>query len=149
MLREGNDGTARSVFERSMPSVPIRGWGARKKTSKNKRLPPLSDIDKMPGDRRRRRHRRRHQVGATLKTLAALEIAVRGRGAALFGVELVGIHRQTHRAARLAPVESGLDEDLVEAFGFRLFLHESRARDDHRIDMSVDRLALGDLRRGA
>src|ERR1700687_6038763 len=88
-------------------------------------------------------------MGAALEALTAFEITVRGRGAALFGVELVGIHRQTHRAARLTPVESGLDEDLVEAFGFRLFLHESRTRHDHRIDMSVDSLAFGDFRRGA
>src|SRR5216684_5578336 len=47
-------------------------------------LPPLPDIDKMPGDRRCRRHRRRHQMGAALESLTALEIAVRGRGAALF-----------------------------------------------------------------
>src|SRR5882757_6039044 len=102
---------------------------------KGRGLPPLPDIDKVPRDCRCRRHGRRYQMGAALKALAALEIAVRGRGAALFGVELVGIHRQTHRAARLAPVESGFDEDLVEAFGFRLFLHEPRARHDHRIDV--------------
>ena len=46
----------------------------------NDALPPLPDVDEMPGDRRRRRHRRRNQMGAALKTLAALEIAVRGRG---------------------------------------------------------------------
>ncbi len=56
----------------------------------------------MPGDRRGRRHRRRHQMGAALETLTALEIAVRGRGAALFRRQLVGVHGQAHRAARLA-----------------------------------------------
>src|SRR5216684_8682335 len=82
--------------------------------------PPLPDIDKMPGDGRRRRHRRRHQMGAALESLTALEIAVRGGGAALFRRQLVGVHRQTHRAARLAPFEACLYEDLVEAFGFGL-----------------------------
>src|ERR1700754_4101637 len=90
-------------------------------------LSPLPDVDKMSGNRRRRRHRRRNQMRAAFKSLAALEIAVRGRGAALFRGQLVGIHRKAHRAARFAPFESGLDEDLVEAFGFCLFLHDARA----------------------
>src|SRR5688572_19559012 len=41
-------------------------------------LPPVPDIDKMPGDRRRGRHGRRHQMRAALEALPALEIAVRG-----------------------------------------------------------------------
>src|SRR5215211_5532772 len=48
------------------------GAGFRWKT-----LPPLPDIDKMPGDRGGRRHGGRHQMGAALKPLAAFEIAVR------------------------------------------------------------------------
>src|SRR6266446_10706978 len=111
----------------------------------NDALPPLPDIDKMPGDRGCRRHCRRDQMGAALESLAALEIAIRGRGAALFGFQLVGVHRKAHRAARLAPFEAGLDEDLVEAFGFGLLLHDARARYDHRIDVGIDGLALGDL----
>src|SRR6267143_653797 len=95
-------------------------------------------LAKAPGNRRHRGHGWRHQMGAALKSLTALEIAVRGRSAALFRRQLVGVHRQTHRAARLAPLEAGLDEDLVEALGFRLFLHDARARHDHRIDMAVD-----------
>src|SRR4051812_23167720 len=89
-----------------------------RKTRAAKMLPPVADVDKMPGDRRRRRHRRRDQMGAALKSLAAFKVAVRGGGAALFGRELVGIHRKAHRAARLAPFESGAHENLVEAFGF-------------------------------
>src|SRR5260370_8325271 len=103
----------------------------------------------MAGARRRRRHRRRDQMGAALKTLAALEIAVRGRGAALFGFQLVGIHRKAHRAARLAPFEPGLDENLVEAFGFRLLLHEARTRYDHRVEIAIDGLAFDHLGRRA
>src|SRR5436305_2094751 len=77
--------------------------------SKQAALTPLPYIDKMPGDRRGCCHRRRHQVGAALKSLAALEIAVRGRGAALFRRQLVGVHGEAHRAARLAPFKTGLD----------------------------------------
>src|ERR1019366_7333932 len=54
-------------------------------------LPPLPHIDKPSRDRRRRRHRRRDEVGAALVALAALKIAVRGRGAALARRELVGV----------------------------------------------------------
>src|SRR5437763_5253342 len=46
-------------------------------------LAPFPDVDEMAGDRRRRRHCRRDQMGAALEALSALEIAVRGRGAAL------------------------------------------------------------------
>src|SRR5262245_22554061 len=42
---------------------------------------PLPHVDEMPGDRGGGRHRRRDQMGAALVALAALEIAVRGRGA--------------------------------------------------------------------
>src|SRR6185437_13744036 len=88
---------------------------------------------------------RRNQVGAALETLTALEIAVRGRGAALLRLQLVRVHGKAHRAARLAPIKARLDEDLVEAFGLRLLLHDAGARHDHRIDVGVDSLALGDL----
>src|SRR6266403_4312338 len=81
-----------------------------------KTLSPLPDIDKMPGNRRGGRHRGRNEMSPALKTLAALKIAVRGRGAALFRRQLVGVHGKAHRAARLAPFKTGLDEDLVEAF---------------------------------
>jgi hypothetical protein len=110
---------------------------------------PLPDIDEVPGNRGSRRHGGRNEMGAALEALAALEVAVRGRRATLLGLELVRVHGEAHRAARLAPVESGLDEDLVEALGFRLLLHDPRARDDHRVDVGVNRLALGDFRRRA
>src|SRR5262249_61812303 len=75
------------------------------------RSAPGSHVDKRAGDRSRRRHRGRDQVGAALVALAALEIAVRRRGTALARLEFVGIHRKAHRAARLAPFEARLDED--------------------------------------
>src|SRR5258708_18237876 len=78
---------------------------------------PAPHIDELAGDRGCRRHGRRHQMRAAFIALAALEIAVRGRGAALAGLEFVGIHGEAHRAAGLAPVEAGLDEYLVQALG--------------------------------
>src|SRR6202034_3093252 len=87
--------------------------------------------------------------GSTLEALTALEVTVGRRGAALLGLELVRVHRKAHRATRLAPIEASLGENLVQAFGFRLLLHDSRAGYDHRIDVGVHRLALGDFRRRA
>src|SRR5665213_1979206 len=86
---------------------------------------PLAHIDEMPRDRRSRRHGRRDQVCAAFVALPAFEVAVRGRGATLARLELVRVHGEAHRAARLAPVEAGGLENLVEAFGFRLFLHQT------------------------
>src|SRR5207244_12991188 len=46
------------------------------------------------------------------------------------------------RAARLAPVEAGLDEYLVQALGLGLLLHQAGAGDNHRTDVAVDRPAV-------
>ena len=66
---------------------------------------------KWPCDRGGGRHRRAHQVRAAAGALAAFEVAVAGRGAALARLEPVGVHRQAHRAARLAPFEARVLED--------------------------------------
>src|SRR6516225_1914598 len=88
---------------------------------------PLAHVDEMSGDCCRRGHGRRHEMGAALVALAAFEIAVRCRRAALAGRELVGIHGKTHRAAGLAPFEASIDENLVEAFRLRLRFDEPGA----------------------
>src|SRR6185312_1173340 len=77
---------------------------------------PVANIDEMAGDRGCRGHGRRHQMGAALETLTAFEIAVRSRSAAFVRLQPIIVHGQAHGAARLAPVEAGGDEDLVEAF---------------------------------
>jgi aromatic-L-amino-acid decarboxylase len=97
----------------------------------------------------RRRHGGRHEMRAALEALAALEVAVRGRGAALARLQLVGVHGKAHRAARLAPVEAGGLEDLVEAFGLGLLLHEAGARHDHGIDAGATFLPSTTFRGGA
>src|SRR6185503_8408692 len=92
----------------------------------------------MAGNGGRNRHGGAHQMRTPAAPLPALEIAVRGRRATLPRLEPVGVHRKTHRAARLAPLESGGEEYLVEPFGLRLLLHQPRTRDDHRADMRRD-----------
>ena len=91
----------------------------------------------------------RDEVRAPAAALAALEVAVRGRGAALAGLEDVGVHPQAHRAARGAPVEAGGAEDVVEPLGLGLRGHGLGARDDHRVDVGGDLAALDERGGGA
>ena len=70
-------------------------------------------------------------MGAAALALAALEVAVGGRGAALARLEPVGVHGQAHGAARLAPLETGRDEYPVEPFGLGLLLDQARAGHNH------------------
>ena len=86
-------------------------------------------------DRGRRRHLRADQMRAPALALAALEVAVRGRRAALARAQDVRVHPQAHRAAGAAPVEAGGAEDLVEPLGLGLRLDLRRAGDDHRADV--------------
>src|SRR5215472_12404257 len=58
---------------------------------------------------------RRGQMGARLGTLAALEIAVGGADDALAEPKAFAAGEETHRTARLAPLETGRQEDAVEA----------------------------------
>ena len=76
----------------------------------------LARVDEVAGDRRRRGELRADQVRAAAASLPALEVAVRGRGAALAVREHVGIHAEAHRAAGAAPLEAGVEEDPVEPF---------------------------------
>ena len=105
-------------------------------------------VHEVTGDGRRRRHRRTDQMGATALPLAALEVAVRGRGAALPGSSRSAVHRQAHRAARLAPLEARLAKEHVEPLLLGLPLHQARARHDHGLLDGVGDLAPLDDRRG-
>src|SRR5512140_3521743 len=64
----------------------------------------LADVDEVAVHGRGSGHGGTDQVGAAARTLAALEIPIAGGGAALTRVQPVGVHRQAHRAARLAPL---------------------------------------------
>src|SRR4051794_14778337 len=58
---------------------------------------------------------RTHQEGAASLALAAFEVAVTGRDTILTWLQLIAVHRDTHRAARLAPVAAGVAENLRQA----------------------------------
>jgi hypothetical protein len=70
-------------------------------------------------------HDGRDEVRAALVPLAAFEVTVRRRGAALARLQLIRIHAEAHRASGLAPFETRFPEDFVEAFGFRLVIDEA------------------------
>jgi hypothetical protein len=69
----------------------------------------------MAGDRRRRRHLRRHQVGAPALALASLKVPIGSAGTALLGLEYIGVHAQAHAASRFAPFKAGVGEDAIQA----------------------------------
>src|SRR5262245_6464796 len=83
---------------------------------------PLSDVNKVYRNRCRGGHGWRHEVRPAPLALTAFEVAVAGAGATLARLQLVGIHRQAHAAAGLAPVKSCFLENLVEPLCFRLLL---------------------------
>ena len=60
-------------------------------------------------------------MGASAAALASFEVAVGGAGSPFPWLELVGIHRQTHRATWFTPVETRSPKDLVQSFVFGLF----------------------------
>src|SRR5579862_6418440 len=109
---------------------------------------PFADVDEMPCNRRRRRHRRTDQVCAATLALTPFEVAIRGAGASLSRLEHVGIHREAHAASRLAPLEAGFSEYFVEPETFRLGLHFLRAWHHHRMHRWRNFVAFDDTGRG-
>ncbi len=87
-------------------------------------------------------------MGAAAASLAALEIAVRGGGAALARRELVGIHAKAHGTPALTPLEPRFDEDPVQSFSFGLALDLARARHGERTQAWPDPAPLENRGRG-
>src|SRR5271154_2397060 len=73
-------------------------------------------------------------MGTTTRALPAFEVTVRGRGAALAGRELVGVHSQAHRAAGTTPLGTCRLEDLVQTLGLGMVLDVDRARNNQQAD---------------
>ncbi|GFF30512.1 LOW QUALITY PROTEIN: Lysine-specific demethylase 8 [Aspergillus udagawae] len=110
----------------------------------------LAHVGKVAGDGGGGSHGGGHEVGAAAGTLATLEIAVGGAGAALLGREDVGVHAQAHGAAGLTPLETCVREDAVQPLGFRLLFDQTRTGDDHGAhDVAGNLLTADDLGRGA
>ena len=88
-------------------------------------------------------HSRRDEMCAASGPLAAFEITIAGRGAALSWLKDVGIHRQTHTAPGFTPLESRFFEQAVQPFLFRLLFHQSRAWHHHGPHSPGDVLTFG------
>src|SRR5690348_16578252 len=98
----------------------------------------------MPGNSSSGGHDGADQVGATAASLASLEVAIAGGSAALARLEDVGIHAQTHGAARFAPVEPGIAKHLVKSLALGLKFNCLRPRHDHGTHPRMDAVALDD-----
>src|SRR5947209_7933949 len=86
---------------------------------------------------------------AAARSLPALEVAVRRRGAPLARLKDVGVHPEAHRAPCAPPLESGTLEHITQALLFRLELDLRRPGNDDRLH-TVRHVAAGnDLGRGA
>src|SRR5271157_1283429 len=82
------------------------------------------------GDGRSRRTCGACEMRARTRSLPADEVAIGRRDRTFSGRNRLAIGGEAHRAARLAPVEAGLGEDLVEPFRNRFALDVFRARHD-------------------
>src|SRR5580692_354115 len=74
---------------------------------------PGAYVDKMAGDGGGCGHLGRDEVCAATATLAALEVAVGGGGAAFAGGKNVRVHAEAHRATRLTPLKARVEKYLV------------------------------------
>src|SRR5436305_4656799 len=70
-------------------------------------------VGDLAADRGRCGGQRGREKGASALALATLEVPVRGADRVLSGRELVAIHRDAHRAARLAPLRARGSEDVL------------------------------------
>src|SRR5690554_601675 len=93
----------------------------------------FTDINEVAGYRGSGGHGRAHQMGTSTKALTAFEVPVGGRRTMLALPQLIGVHRQTHRATRITPFKTGFDKDLVQAFLLRLGFHQTGTRHYHRL----------------
>src|SRR5690242_12497750 len=75
-----------------------------------------------PRDRRRRRGEWRREERPSTLALPALEVAVARAHRVLARRELVAVHRDAHRAARLTPFGPRGSEDVGQTLGFGLAL---------------------------
>ena len=90
----------------------------------------ITDVGKASVDRSGSSHSGADKVRAPAVALAAFEVAVGGGGAALTRSQAVGVHGEAHRAARFTPFETGVDEDFVQAFLFRLPFDQAGTRNN-------------------
>ncbi len=70
--------------------------------------------------------------------LAAFEVAVAGADRVLALADQIAVHADAHRAARLAPLGTGIGEDPIEPLGFGGFLDLLRTWNDQHTHAGRD-----------
>src|SRR4051812_32974698 len=99
------------------------------------------------GNRCGRRTCRARQMGPRAWPLPTDKIAIGRRDRTLSGSDRLTICGKAHRAARLAPLKSRLDEDLVQSFGDRIAFDVFRTWYDPGSHASRDFAAARDFSR--
>src|SRR5215469_17705520 len=82
----------------------------------------FAHVHEMSGDCGCRGHNRTNQMRPAVAALSAFKIAVRSTRATFMRRQHIGVHSNAHAAARVAPLEPCIGENLVESFLFRLHL---------------------------
>src|SRR5438046_3199919 len=82
-----------------------------------------ANIDEMTGNSSSGGHSGADEVSASAASLAALKIAVAGRGTALPFAKPIAIHGNTHAAASFTPFETSLAENVCQALFFSHAAH--------------------------
>src|SRR5579883_1872241 len=109
----------------------------------------LPNIDEMSIDGSGGGHCGADEMCAPATPLAALKIAVAGRSAAFALGEAVAVHSDAHTAPGLAPLESGLAEDIGQTLFLSHAPHLHRTGDDDGAHIGGDMFAPDILRRHA
>src|SRR5436305_2502043 len=102
----------------------------------------IANIYEVAGNSGRRSHCRADQMCASTTSLAALEITIARRGAALALFQGIAIHSDTHATAGLAPFKASLTENVGNALFFRHTPHSHRTWHDHSSHFRRNMLAL-------
>jgi hypothetical protein len=102
-----------------------------------------------PATGRHGRGHRTRQMRSRLRTLSALEVAVRRRHAAGARRHDVVVDGEAHRAATFAPFETGVAKDPVQPFAFGGTANCAGAGHDQRANARGNTAAVDGLRCGA
>ena len=95
-----------SLSETGHAQTPPSEPGPYPSADSERRGWPFPDVDKMAGDRRRRRHRGRDKMGAALKPWRPSKLRFEVEAQRSPGASRSRVHREAHRTAGLAPFRS-------------------------------------------
>src|ERR1043165_3533837 len=92
---------------------------------------PVPNVREVSLDRRCRRHHRTDKVCAPPASLSSFKVSVTRRSTALARLQNIGIHPETHRTSRLAPLKPSFIENAIQSFTLRGFLDLLRTGHNH------------------